>query len=118
MYIVESIELDRVREALKEDPWNLGVGILHVPTGRIALRPFDQLKNRGGHLELVHELEWVLGECLGFIVARPAAECVMVNLSQLNAQAGALWMAPETFRNIVLALRQSWAGMAARGSPG
>ena len=118
MFNVDSQELRTVREALKEDPSNFGVGILHQPTGRIALRPFNQLKNRGGHLELVNELEWSTRECLGFVVARPADECVMVNLSQLNAPTGALWMPAGTFRSIVLSLRQSWAGMAGRGSPG
>lgn len=118
MFNVDPDELTAVREALQEDASNFGVGVLHVPSGRIALRPFDQLKNRGGHLELVSESEWTPRECLGFVVARPAGESLMVNLSQLNAQVGPLWMPPGTFRTIVLSLRQSWAGMAARGSPG
>ena len=118
MFNVVPVELIAVREALKEDPSNFGVGILHVPTGRIALRPFDQLKHRGGHIELVTEREWTPRDCLGFVVARPAGEWVMVNLSQVNAQVGMLWMPPTTFRNIVLSLRQSWSGMATRGSSG
>ena len=85
MFNVIPTELLAVREALSQDPSNIGVGILHMPTGRIALRPFDRLRNRGGHLELAGECDWTPQECLGFIVAKPANECVMVNLSQLNA---------------------------------
>lgn len=118
MFNVDANELAAVRDALVADPTNFGVGILHVPSERIVLRPFDCLKNRGGHLELVDELEWPTRDCLGFVVSRPAGECVMVNLSQLNAQAGPLWMPPATFREVATTLRQSWSGMAARGSSG
>ena len=118
MFTVVSVELLAVREALLQDAFNLGVGILHLPTGRVVLRPFDALRHRGGHVELAEEFDWRPDECLGFIVARPAGECVMINLSQLNSQAGPLYMPHGTFRNILLSLRQSWAGMAASGFPG
>jgi len=118
MFTVEREELVTVRDALMRDSCNLGVGILHLPTGRIALKPFAQLPHRGGHVELAGNLDWAPDECLGFFVARPTGECVMINRSQLNAQAGPLQMPQGTFRNILLSLRQCWAGMAACGSSG
>jgi hypothetical protein len=118
MFSVSSEELQTVRDALLQDSYNLGVGVLYLPTGRIALRPFEQLPCRGGHVELASQLEWAPEECLGFFVARPVDECVMINRSQLNAQAGALQMPQGTFRNILQSLRQCWAGMAACGSTG
>jgi hypothetical protein len=116
MFTVTTEELLAVRDALRQDPANLGVGILHLATGRVALRPIEQLRHRGGHVELVAENYWTPEECLGFIVARPAGECQIINLSQLNSRAGYVYMPPGTFRDIVLNLRQCWAGMAACGS--
>lgn len=118
MYTVNPIELLSVRESLRTDPVNLGVGLLHQITGRIVLRPFEEIRHGGGHLELAAEYGWLPDECLGFMVARPANECVMVNLSQLNAQNGPLFMQHATFRTILLSLRQCWAGMAIQGTPG
>ena len=118
MFTMVSTELMIVREALERDPSNYGVGILHLATGRIVLRPFNDLRHRGGHVELVEEFEWPPDQCLGFIVARPGGESLMVNISHLNTQAGPLQMPTGTFRNILLTLRQCWAGMAASGIPG
>ena len=118
MFTIDPLELLAVREALREDPSSLGVGLLHLPSGRIVLRSFDEVKHRGGHLELADEQGWLPHQCLGFVVARPGGECVMVNLSQLNARSGQLFMPHDTFRKILLSLRQCWAGMAACGSPG
>jgi len=118
MFTVDAAELNLVRESLRNDPANLGVGLLHRPSDRLVLRPFNEVRHRGGHLELVHEFGWLPDECFGFIVAKPGRECVMVNLSQLNARGGPLFMAHATFRKILLSLRQCWAGMAACGSPG
>ncbi len=118
MFTVNPDEFRHVREALGDDPANLGVGLLHLPGERLVLRPFNDVRHRGGHLEMVHEYGWLPDECLGFIVARPARELVMINLSQLNARSGPLFMAHATFRKVLLSLRQCWAGMAACGSPG
>jgi hypothetical protein len=113
MFTVNPVDLLVVRDALRQDPTNFGVGVAHRPSARIALRPFDEVHHRGGHLSLASELGWPADECFGFLVARPGAECVMVNLAHLNAQSGALLMPPDTFRTILLSLRQGWAGMAA-----
>jgi hypothetical protein len=106
-------ELLAVREALLQDAGNLGVGVVHLPTARIALRPFDRLQHRGGHVELAGANDWAPDHCLGFLVARPTGECVMINRSQLNAQTGPLQMPQVAFRKVLLSLRQCWAGMAA-----
>ncbi len=116
MFTVVSEELQAVRDALRTDSCNLGVGIVHLPTGRIALKPFESLRHRGGHVGLAAEMEWSPEECLGFMVARPSAECIMINRSQLNAQAGALHMPAETFRNVLSRLRNSWTGLAGCGT--
>ena len=113
MYTVAPFELLAVREALQEDALNYGVGILHLATGRIVLRPFNDICHRGGHVELADEFAWLPGECLGFMVAKPHGKCVLVNHSQLNVRAGGLHMAQETFRRIVVSLRECWAEMAA-----
>jgi hypothetical protein len=116
MFTVAPFELLAVREALRSDPLNYGVGVLHLATGRIVLRPFNDICHRGGHLELADEFAWLPGECLGFIVAEPEGKCVLINHSHLNVRAGGLPMAQETFRNIVVSLRECWADTAARGS--
>jgi hypothetical protein len=114
MFTVAPFELLSVREALQDDPLNYGVGLLHLDTSRIVLRPFNDVCHRGGHLELVNEHAWLSGECFGFIVAKPEGTCVLINQSQLNVQAGGgLAMPKETFRNIVLGLRECWAEMTA-----
>ncbi|MCE9530804.1 MAG: hypothetical protein K8T89_06740 [Planctomycetes bacterium] len=118
MFTVDPDELNAVREALARDRTEYGVGILHQPSSKIALRPFDQLRYRGGHQELISLKEWLPEDCLGFIVARPAEEYVMINLAQINTRDGPLNMPAGLFRNIVLSLRQCWAGMAACASPG
>jgi len=118
MFTVDHEELNHVREALQADRSRLGVGVLNRELSKIVLRPFDELPHRGGHLELIRSLGWTPEECLGFIVARPAHECIMINLSQINIKDGPLFMPASLFRNIVLSLRQSWAGMATSASPG
>lgn len=85
MLTLAPLELLAVREALREEPSNYGVGVLHQPSERIALRPFDDIRFRGGHRELVDELGWRTDDCLGFLVAQQAGKCVLVNLAHLNA---------------------------------
>jgi hypothetical protein len=116
MYTVAPFELLAVREALQLDPLNYGVGLLHLDTGQIVLRPFNDICHRGGHLELVSEHAWLPDECLGFIVAKPAGTYVLINQSQLNRRTGGLAMPKATFRNVVVGLRECWVEMAASES--
>jgi hypothetical protein len=118
MFTMNPIELFGVREALQEGPLNFGVGVLHLPTQRIIMRPVDEVRDRGGHVELADEHGWPPHECLGFLVARPKHECVIVNLSQLNSRLGSLSMPQALFRKILLSLRQCWAEVAAGGALG
>jgi hypothetical protein len=100
-------ELQAVKAALDHNPLNLGVGILHEPTGRISLRPFDQLP--GGHAQLAGDLALPLGECKGFGIAKAAGGAyVPVNSSHLNGpqgSPGSLQMPASTFAEIVAALQ-------------
>jgi hypothetical protein len=118
MFNVAPFELLAVREALQEDALNYGVGVLHEPTDRLALRSFNHVYHRGGHLGLVAECGWPATECLGFLVARPNGSCVIINVSQLNVRKGGLNMPAATFRNIVLSLRQCWSDTAVGGRTG
>ncbi len=117
MFNVAPFELLAVREALQEDSLNYGIGLLHEPTERIGLRPFNHVHHRGGHLGLAAECGWAANECLGFLVAIPNGTSVIVNVSQLNVRKGGLNMPAATFRNIVLSLRQCWSETAACGIP-
>jgi hypothetical protein len=118
MFTVAPFELLAVREALREDSLNFGVGLLHEPSGRIGLRSFNDIYHRGGHLGFAGECAWRVDECLGFLVAMPKESCTIVNLSQLNVRKGGLHMPAEIFRSIVLSLRQCWCDTAANERTG
>jgi hypothetical protein len=107
MPIANVAELQAVKDALRQDPLNAGVGILHEPTGTIHLRPFDMVP--GGHAQLAGDLGLALRDCKGFaIVQAPDGSFVPVNRSHLNGPQGApgsLQMPQPTFGEIVRALR-------------
>jgi hypothetical protein len=100
-------EVQAVKAALDQDPLNAGVGILHEPTGRIYLKPFDQVP--GGHAQLAGDLGLPLSECKGFGIAKAAGGAyVPVNNSHLNGPQGlpgSLQMPQPTFADIVRALQ-------------
>jgi hypothetical protein len=118
MLKVAPFELLAVREALQDDSLNYGVGLLHEPTERIGLRPYNQVHHRGGHLGLAAECGWTANECLGFLVAVPKGTSVIINVSQLNVRKGGLNMPADTFRNIVLSLRHCWSETVVGGRTG
>jgi len=100
-------EVQAVKGALNRNSLNAGVGILHEPTGRIFLRPFDDVP--GGHVELVTVVGLPLNECKGFaILKEPGGSFVPVNNSHINGLQGAsgsLMMPQATFAEIVQALQ-------------
>jgi hypothetical protein len=100
-------EVQDVKDALGQIALNLGVGILHEPTGRISLLPMDRLPNRGGHNELVQLFNVPSSECKGFVIVKANDGFLPVNISHLNGiqgQPGSLQMPPVTFSEIVQAL--------------
>jgi hypothetical protein len=101
-------EVQAVKDALLQNDLNLGVGILHEPTGQVRLCPIDSLPNRGGHAEFAGVLGLPLAECKGFVIGKQGDAFVPVNLSHLNGpqgQPGSLQMPAATFADIVRALR-------------
>jgi hypothetical protein len=79
-------DVQAVKDALASDPNNIGVGIIHEPTGRVFLKPFDDVP--GGHAQLAGDLGFPLSEVKGFIVGRSGAGHQVVNLSHLNSGQG------------------------------
>src|SRR5947207_1942408 len=103
-------ELQAIKDALDRNPNNLGVGILHEPTGQIHLAPMDALPNRGGHDELAQLLNLPQGACKGFSIAKQGAAYTPFNVSHLNGpqgQPGSLQMPSPTFAAIVQALQDA-----------
>ncbi len=101
-------EVRAVKDALTQNDLNIGVGILHEPTGQVRLCPIDSLPNRGGHAELVGVLGLPLAECKGFMIGKQGDAFVPINLSHLNGpqgQPGSLQMPAATFTAIVQALQ-------------
>jgi hypothetical protein len=98
-----------VKDALNHSSFDIGVGVLHEPTGRVHVTPINSLPNRGGHAELASVLGLRLVECKGFaIVKNPAGAFVPLNVSHLNGPQGApgsLQMPQATFAEIVRALQ-------------
>jgi hypothetical protein len=102
-------ELQRVKDALVKNANNVGVGMLHEPTGQISLEPFNDLQ--GGHDQLVARKQLVDADCKGFVVVRLAdGSFDAVNNSHLNGpqgQPGSLFMPAAVFQAIVRTLRQA-----------
>jgi hypothetical protein len=106
MAIALPVEVQAVKDALDQNALNAGVGILHEPTGKIHLRPFDQVP--GGHAQLVGMMGLPLNECKGFAILKAAdGWFIPVNNSHLNGPQGtpgSLQMPRVTFDEIVQAL--------------
>jgi hypothetical protein len=97
--------IQAIKNALHQNPVNSGLGILHEPTGRIYLEPFN---NVGGHDLFAKQLGLPANECKGFaITINPDGTFTPMNVSSLNgpqARPVALQMPASTFQNIVQAL--------------
>jgi hypothetical protein len=107
---VSPAQVQIVKDALIQDPSNFGVGILHEPTGRIFLSPFDDLPNQAGHADLVQVAGVSIRECKGFVIVERAGSFQAVNNSHLNGlqgQPGSLQMPATLFAQIELALRHA-----------
>jgi len=97
------------KDELVKNPNNVGIGILHEPTGQIFLAPFDDLQ--GGHDRLVVREQFADADCKGFAVVHlPSGSFDAVNASHLNGvpgQPGSLLMPDPLFQALVSALRQA-----------
>ena len=78
-------EVQAVKDALGRNPNNIGVGIIHEPTGRVFLKPFDDVP--GGHAQFAGDLGLPVSETRGFLVGRSGSGYQVVNLSHLNSAA-------------------------------
>jgi hypothetical protein len=100
-------ELQSVKDGLLVNPNNIGVGILHQPTGQIRMAPYDDLL--GGHDALTARCSLDNQECKGFVVVlRPDGQFDCVNNSHLNGAQGkpaSLQMETALFQEIVNTLR-------------
>lgn len=97
-------ELRAVKDALGADARNIGIGVLHEPTGRIHLMPINSLPDRNGHAELVELLKLSGSDCKGFIIALGGGVFVVLNQSHLNGPQGtpgSLKMPAHTFNNVL-----------------
>lgn len=99
--------MQAVKDELDKDTHNLGIGILHEPTGQIHLAPFDAL-GRLGHDELVRRRSLPRNDCKGFVIHKnPDGTFTVYNFSGLNGpqgQPGSTQMPRTTFAQIVKAL--------------
>jgi len=106
-----SDELQALVDRLNQDVQEVGVGILHEPTGEIRLSTVGQV---GGHDGLVQVSMWPARDCKGFVIGRNADGTFSVhNFSGLNGpqgQPGSLQMPTATFQSIEQALKD--AGLA------
>jgi hypothetical protein len=98
-----------MKGALRQNPHNMGIGLLHEPTGRIYVAPFDDVP--GGHTHLAAEKGVQPSECKGFVVChQPDGSLGPLNLSHLNGpqgQPGSLQMPQPTFDGIAQALKDA-----------
>src|SRR5262245_2818857 len=105
-YVCSTKDVQRVKDALRQNPLNLGVGVLHEPSGQIILAPFDDVP--GGHVDLVVRSGLPVNACKGFVICiQPGDVFIPVNASHLNGPLGtpgSLQMPSTTFADIVQAL--------------
>ena len=109
-YVADANEVQAVKDALNQNHLNAGVGIVHLPTGKIHIKPFnDSALQGGGHIGLVDSLSLNAAECRGFGVAKNAAgNFEAANVSHLNGiqgQPGSLQMPANIFNDVVDALK-------------
>ena len=103
-------EVQEIKDALARNPNNIGVGILHEPTGRVFLKPFDQVT--GGHAQFASLLRFPLREVRGFVIGRTSSGYQVVNQSHLNqltgqGQPGSLAMPQDTFNQVLQSLNDA-----------
>jgi hypothetical protein len=79
-------DVQAVKDALDRNPNNAAVGIIHEPTGRIFLKPFDDVP--GGHAQLAGDQGLPLNEAKGFVIRKHAGGYQAINVSHLNNAAG------------------------------
>jgi hypothetical protein len=105
--IADANEVQAAKVALNLDITNATVGILHIPTNRVHLRPISQT-NPPGHAALVQQMKLNRNDCRGFVVAiTPGGKFVVENLSGLNVGSGGttnLQMPQSIFDKIQIAL--------------
>jgi hypothetical protein len=75
-------EVQAVKDALARDPNNIGVGIIHEPTGLVFVKPFDDVP--GGHAQLALDRRLPLHESRGFVIGRAGSGYQVMNRSHLN----------------------------------
>lgn len=110
MLTASPTEIQQIKDALTRDPNNLGVGVIHLPTGAVSMCPFNDLPHGGGHAELVQILGLKQTDCRGFIVGLLGTHYTIVNASHLNGpqgQPGSVRMSPALFAQLEQALRQA-----------
>ena len=105
--VVDANEVQTVKGALNVDVTDAGVGVYHLSTNCIYLRPSSQT-NPVGHTALVQQLNLNRADCRGFVIVKvPATGLFAVeNTSGLNAGSGGtgLGMPQPLFDSIRLAL--------------
>lgn len=79
-------EVQVVKDALAANPNNLGIGLVHEPTGHVHLKPFDTVP--GGHAQLAGDLRLPLNEVKGFVIGLSGRAYQVLNVSHLNNPAG------------------------------
>ena len=90
---VDTNEVRGVKDALAVDITDFGVGIYHLPTNRVSLRPASHTKPVG-HAALVNAVGLNTIECRGFVITQDLAtrEFVIENMSGLNVGTGGVGM--------------------------
>lgn len=88
--IVDSNEVQAVKNALNADITDFGVGVYHIPGSRAHLVPASQTGPNVGHSALVQQLNLNRTECRGFVIAKHphTGHYVIENVSGLNVGSG------------------------------
>ena len=101
-------EANAVKKALDADITDAGVGVLHVPSGKVFLRPAS--KTKSSHAQFVKELGYNADEVRGFVVTMDpkSAKYVVENISSLNVQypGDSMKMAHELFATVTEKMSQ------------
>jgi hypothetical protein len=102
-------DVQAVKDALAQNANNIGVGVIHEPTGRVFLKPFDDVP--GGHAQIAGDAGIPLSEARGFLVGRSGSGYQVVNLSHLNSPApgspGPMQMPQPLFDLVLQSLRNA-----------
>jgi hypothetical protein len=87
--MVDKSDVDTVKAALIADITDFGVGVYHIPTNRLYLRPASH-NQPVGQIALVTALGINRSDCRGFVIAKhpPTGQYVIENISGLNVGSG------------------------------